>query len=130
VKRKEKMGMSKKTVLLFALLVLGTLLAVSAQAAEGNSCLIKAKKIYTISQGIIENGMILVEKGKIIQVGKNMPVPKGVPVLEAEVVIPGLIDAHTHVGVYSLPNVDENSDGNEMTNPITPRSRLDSLQLR
>jgi imidazolonepropionase-like amidohydrolase len=124
------MGMSKKTVLLFALLVLGTLLAVSAQAAEGNSCLIKAKKIYTVSQGIIENGMILVEKGKIIQVGKNMPVPKGVPVLEAEVVIPGLIDAHTHVGVYSLPNVDENSDGNEMTNPITPQVRaLDSFNF-
>jgi imidazolonepropionase-like amidohydrolase len=37
---------------------------------------------------------------------------------------------HTHVGVYSIPNVQENSDGNEMTNPITPAVRaLDSYNF-
>ena len=122
--------MMKKSVHLFVFLVFGSVLALSAQAAEGDSYIIKAKKIYTVSQGIVENGTILVEKGKIVQVGKNISVPKGLPVLEAEVVIPGLIDAHTHVGVYSLPDVEENSDGNEMTNPITPQVRaLDSFNF-
>ncbi|MBN2206982.1 MAG: amidohydrolase family protein, partial [Candidatus Aminicenantes bacterium] len=51
-------------------------------------------------------------------------------VIEAEVVIPGLIDAHTHLGVYSVPNVQENEDGNEMTNPVTPQVRaLDSFNF-
>ena len=122
--------MSRRSISAVVFLAIFTFLALSAQAAESNSYLIKAKRIYTVSQGTIENGMILVDKGKIVQVGKNISAPKGVPVLEAAIVIPGLIDAHTHVGVYSLPNVDENSDGNEMTNPITPQVRaLDSFNF-
>jgi imidazolonepropionase-like amidohydrolase len=122
--------MSGKSVRPFVFLVFSLILALSAQAAERNSYVIKAKKIYTVSQGIVENGAILVEKGRIVQVGKDIAVPKGLPVLEAEVIIPGLVDAHTHVGVYSLPNVEENSDGNEMTNPITPQVRaLDSFNF-
>jgi len=122
--------MSRKLTLYFGLAAGIVFFTRCGQAAERNTYLIKAKKIYTVSQGTIENGMIFVEKGKIAQVGKNVSAPKGTPILEVEVVIPGLIDAHTHVGVYSLPNVDENSDGNEMTNPITPQVRaLDSFNF-
>jgi imidazolonepropionase-like amidohydrolase len=35
-------------------------------------------------------------------------------------VTPGVIDTHSHLGVYAAPGVDANSDGNEMTNPSTP----------
>jgi len=92
--------------------------------------LIKAKKIYTVTQGVIEDGMILIEGGKISKVGKNILIPKGARELPANVVIPGLIDIHTHLGVYSVPMVEENSDGNEMTNPVTPQVRaLDSFNF-
>lgn len=92
--------------------------------------LIKAKKLYTVANGIVEDGMIFVKDGKISRVGKSFPVPKEAKVLEAEVVIPGLIDIHSHLGVYSIPQVEENSDGNEMTNPITPQVRaLDSFNF-
>jgi imidazolonepropionase-like amidohydrolase len=122
--------MSRKLTLYFGLAAGILFFTRCGQAAERNTYLIKAKKIYPVSQAAIENGMILIEKGKIVQVGKNIAAPKGTPILEVEVVIPGLIDAHTHVGVYSLPNVDENSDGNEMTNPITPQVRaLDSFNF-
>ena len=122
--------MSKRRMFFLGLAAVAVAFIVSAQAEEGNNYLIKSKKVYTVSQGTIENGTILVEKGKIVQVGKNISAPEGIPVLEAEIVIPGLIDAHTHVGVYSLPNVEENSDGNEMTNPITPQVRaLDSFNF-
>jgi len=91
---------------------------------------IKAKKIYIVSKKPIENGMILVEDGKIKRVGRRFSIPEDARVIEAEVVIPGLVDIHTHVGVYSTPNVEENSDGNEMTNPITPQVRaLDSFNF-
>ena len=94
------------------------------------SYLIKAKWVYTVSKGVIEDGMILVENGKITKVGKGIAAPAGVPVINSQVVVPGLIDIHTHVGVYSIPNVEENSDGNEMTNPITPQVHaLDSFNF-
>lgn len=122
--------MSKRRMFFLGLAAVAVAFIVSAGAEEGNSYLIKAKRVYTVSQGTIENGTILVEKGKIVQVGKNISAPEGIPVLEAEIVIPGLVDTHTHVGVYSLPNVEENSDGNEMTNPITPQVRaLDSFNF-
>jgi imidazolonepropionase-like amidohydrolase len=92
--------------------------------------LIKAKKIYTVNQGIIENGMILVKNGKIAKIGKDIAKPTGAKELQANVIIPGLIDMHTHVGVYSIPLVEENSDGNEMTNPVTPQVRaMDSFNF-
>jgi imidazolonepropionase-like amidohydrolase len=34
-------------------------------------------------------------------------------------VTPGLIDTHSHLGVYASPGVDAHSDGNEMTDPVT-----------
>jgi len=96
----------------------------------GDTYVIKADKIYTAAEGIIEDGMILIEDGKIARVGKDFSVPRGTKFVQAHVVIPGLIDIHTHLGVYSIPFVQENSDGNEMTNPITPQVRaLDSFNF-
>ena len=96
----------------------------------GETYVVKADKIYTATNGIIEDGMILVEDGKIARVGKDFSVPKGTKFINAKVVIPGLIDIHSHLGVYSIPFVQENSDGNEMSNPVTPQVRaLDSFNF-
>ena len=108
-------------------LILGIL---SSPCSADEVYLIKAKKIYTVTQGLIEDGMILIAGGKISKVGKNLTIPQGAEVLQANVVIPGLIDIHTHLGVYSVPMVEENSDGNEATDPITPQVRaLDSFNF-
>ena len=116
---------------IWVFLTAAVFLACAAPAfAAVDSYVIKAKRIYTVSHGVIENGLVLVEKGKIAKVGKDIAVPAGLPVINAQVVVPGLIDIHTHVGVYSIPNVEENSDGNEMTNPITPQVHaLDSFNF-
>jgi len=91
---------------------------------------IKAKKIYTVSSGLIENGMITIQDGKILQVGKNLAFPDGAREIEANIIIPGLIDIHSHLGVYSVPGVQENEDGNEMTTPVTPQVRaIDSFNF-
>jgi imidazolonepropionase-like amidohydrolase len=101
--------------------LLGLLSLSTALAAQ--SLVIRAERIHTVANGIIENGSILIEDGKISRVGVGFAIPGDVRILDATVVIPGLIDMHTHVGVYSVPRVDENSDGNEMTDPITPQVR-------
>ncbi|MEW5900053.1 MAG: amidohydrolase family protein [Acidobacteriota bacterium] len=116
--------------LLFFASFLGILLFFRPILGIEESLAIKGKRIYTATRGVIEDGMILVSAGKIARVGKNFSVPAGTRVLQAEAVIPGLVDMHSHAAVFSLPLVPETSDGNETTNPVTPEVRaLDSLNF-
>ena len=87
-------------------------------------------KIYTITNGIIEEGVILIDGGKIKAVGKDVKVPEGAEVIDAKgkIVTPGLIDAHSHLAVFGEPSVWANADGNETSDPVTPQIRgIDSL---
>jgi len=78
--------------------------------------------VFTGTGALIENGVVLVKDGRIEAVGPNLPVPAGYETVDGKGkwVTPGLIDAHSHLGVYASPSVPANSDGNEMTNPVTP----------
>ena len=69
----------------------------------------------------IENGMVLMRDGKVEAVGPAAAPPAGYEVVDAhgKWVTPGLIDAHSHLGVYASPSVAANSDGNELTDPNT-----------
>jgi imidazolonepropionase-like amidohydrolase len=106
-------------------------LAVSLPLLSARETLvIKARKVHTVMNGTIENGTIVIQNGKIVKVGRDVPVPAGARVIEAETVIPGMIDIHGHLGVYPVPVVEENMDGNEATNPVTPQVRaLDSFDF-
>jgi imidazolonepropionase-like amidohydrolase len=86
--------------------------------------------LFTISHGTIPEGTILVDRGRIAAAGSGLHVPRGARVIDAAGchVYPGLVDAHTHHGVYAEVSGPEGADGNEMTDPITPHVRaLDSL---
>jgi len=74
---------------------------------------------------VIKEGSVLINEGKIAQVGKDIAVPAGAKVIEAggKFIIPGMIDAHCHTGVFADGVGWEKSDGNEMTDPITPHLR-------
>ncbi len=88
--------------------------------------LIKNGKIYTMSDmGIIDNGDIRIENGKITEVSKNITPNDGEKVIElnGKLVYPGFIDAHCHMGLFEWGMGFEGSDGNEMTDPITPHMR-------
>jgi imidazolonepropionase-like amidohydrolase len=61
---------------------------------------VRAEAVLTVSKGTIKNGVVLVRDGKIAAVGANVKIPKGVKVLQAKVVTPGLIDAHSYLGCY------------------------------
>jgi imidazolonepropionase-like amidohydrolase len=69
----------------------------------------------------IRGGTVVMADGKIVSVGPAAAPPAGAQVIDAagRWVTPGLIDAHSHLGVYSSPGVQALSDGNEATQPNT-----------
>jgi len=91
---------------------------------------VKNAKIKTMVGTDIENGQIIVENGKIKAIGENLKKPKGAEVIDAgkNLLTPGLIDAHCHVGLFGEAVRWEGADGNEIADPITPQLRgIDSI---
>ncbi|MCF6097191.1 amidohydrolase [Thermovorax subterraneus] len=91
---------------------------------------IKGGTVYTMKGEIIEGGTVLIGDGKIVKVGKDIPVPEGCEVMDAteKYVFPGFIDAHSHVGIFEEGVGEIGEDGNEMTDPVTPHLRaLDAV---
>lgn len=83
---------------------------------------IKNGTINTITNGIIHED-ILVQNGKIIEIGKNIVAPLDAEIIDAngKFIFPGFIDAHTHLGLWEDGMGFEGADGNEETDPITPQ---------
>lgn len=92
--------------------------------------LIKNGKILTMGpQGTLENGQVLLKNGKIAAVGTNLDAPEA-EILDAKggYVLPGLIDAHCHIGIYETAIGFPGDDGNETSDPVTPHIRaLDGI---
>jgi imidazolonepropionase-like amidohydrolase len=82
-------------------------------------------KVMTMTQGTIERGAVLIKDGRIVALGKDVNIPKEAEVynVRGKVVMPGLIDAHCHTGIFPDGVGWIESDGNEMTDPITPHLR-------
>lgn len=91
---------------------------------------IRGGKVYTITNGTLENGTVLIENGKIKAVGSKIAIPKGATIVEAagKTVMPGMIDSHSHISLFGDPSLPATSDGNEITNYNTAELRgMDSL---
>ncbi|MEG0774652.1 amidohydrolase [Clostridium sp.] len=86
---------------------------------------IKNANIHTMAQENFENGMMLIESGKIAFIGRNLVIPEGAEVIDAKggFLMPGMIDAHCHVGMWENAMGFEGSDGNEAVDPVTPHLR-------
>lgn len=79
--------------------------------------------VFDGAGGKIENGTVLFADGKVVGVGgADLAIPAGYRRIDGagKFVTPGIIDAHSHLGVYPSPSVQGHSDGNEATAPTTP----------
>ncbi|HVE79027.1 MAG TPA: amidohydrolase [Gemmatimonadaceae bacterium] len=91
------------------------------RAFPSRPTLIRNAVIMTAVGPSIRGGSILLRDGKIVAVGATVDAPAEAVVIDGsgKYVTPGIIDTHSHLGVYAAPGVDANSDGNEATNPVT-----------
>ncbi len=107
----------KKT--LISLLICFVFIVPGLINAQDIPIVIKADKILTVTKGVLENGIIIVQKGKITAVGKDIPIPENYKLIEIKnsVVMPGIIDAGTTIGI-------DTSDLTEMFDPVTPQLKI------
>ena len=88
---------------------------------QAENILIKNASVYDGDGNEFSNTDILVQEGRIVAIGKDLPVTDDFKIIDAtdKWVTPGIIDIHSHMGVYPAPGVSTSSDGNEATSPVT-----------
>jgi adenine deaminase len=91
--------MKKILVTLLAFFTVGSMMA-----QTGGNVLVKGGTVLTVTKGTLEATDVLVTNGKIVQVGRNLSAPSGHTVIDANgmFVMPGIIDAHSHVAIDAV----------------------------
>ena len=112
---------------LLTFLLVGVPQSATAQIA------IQADTVYTMVGAPIVDGVVLVRDGEIEQVGaaNDVAIPSGYQTLSTSVVTPGLIDAHSVVGLAGMYNTDADQDQLDTSSPIQPELRaIDAYNAR
>jgi imidazolonepropionase-like amidohydrolase len=121
--------MIRRLLLTFILILTASALPVRAQ----DIIAITGGRLLTVTRGVVENGTLLIEKGKIVAVGSGLRIPPGAKVIDArgKVVMPGMIDAGNRLGLVEIPAEGITVDSTEYTEPVQPDLRvLDALNPR
>ncbi len=93
--------------------------------------LVKNGNLYTMDDGVKQGFDILIEDGKIREIGKGIRCDCEALDLGGMTVLPGLVDAHCHLGMWENGMDEEGADGNEFVNPSTPSLRaIDAVNPR
>lgn len=83
--------------------------------------LLRGARVMTAAGVIYPEGDVLVAGDTIEAVGAQLQAPDDATIIDVhgKVITPGLIDTHSHIGVYASPGFSGHSDGNEATTPVT-----------
>jgi imidazolonepropionase-like amidohydrolase len=90
-------------------------------AFPSRTTLIRNATVMTAAGPTMTNASVLLRDGKIVGVGANLAAPADAVIVDGtgKYVTPGIVDTHSHLGVYAAPGTSGNDDGNEATNPVT-----------
>lgn len=94
------------------------------QEREHAPILVQGAQLYVGDGTAMESADVLVRDGRIVQVAEGIERPDDDDLVvvdgRGKWLTPGLIDVHSHLGVYPAPSIAATSDGNEATSPATP----------
>ncbi|HYM87404.1 MAG TPA: amidohydrolase [Pseudoxanthomonas sp.] len=91
------------------------------RAIAAGPVLIRNATVLTGNGERLDGADVLLQDGKVVSVGRALPAPADATVVDGtgRWVTPGIIDVHSHLGVYPSPGMSAHSDGNEATAPVT-----------
>jgi hypothetical protein len=86
--------------------------AATTISATSGLLAIKVGRAETVAKGTIEHAVILIEAGKIVTIGEDLPIERGIPVLDRPLwtVTPGFVDAYSRLGLDSEGGDDMSAD--------------------
>ncbi len=98
-------------------------LAMASFASASDLLAIKVGHAETISHGRIDHAVILIEDGKIVTIGQDLPIERGIPVIDVPNlwVMPGLVDAYSRIGLEGRAG-SEFTPENKAENELFPRN--------
>lgn len=104
--------------------LLATCLSWASPAAAGDVA-VRGETVYTMAGAPLKDGVVIVRDGRIERVGPatEVAIPAGMRVLSAKVVTPGLVDAHSVVGLSGYLNQAHDQDQIERSAPVQPELR-------
>ena len=114
---------------LLILLIIWTVVVDTAKAQVA----VRGETVHTMAGSSIADGVVLIRNGKIERVGpaSQVQIPSGYKTLNAKVVTPGLIDAHSVVGLSGSLNQPQDQDQVERSAPMQPELRaIDAYNSR
>jgi imidazolonepropionase-like amidohydrolase len=102
----------------------------TAASTPTHPVLIQHATVLTATGHRYDPGFVLLEDGHISAVGEGdgpTPPKEGTTIVDGhgKFVTPGIVDPHSHMGVYPVPDTEGHSDGNELTDPITAGLRAE-----
>ena len=103
------------------------LLLLAASAASAQTIAIVGGTVHTVDGEVIENGIVLIEDGRIQNVGRSLSIPSNARRLDADgkIVIPGLIDVGTSVGLIEVLSLADTRDASlDNADPFRPSFRV------
>ena len=91
--------------------------------------LIRGATVWTAAGSVLDKTDVLLKDGKIAAVGKGLPAPAGAREVDGrgKHLTPGLIEPHSHIGVFPVPGLRAHADGNEIAKPVYPAARASQL---
>ena len=91
------------------------------RAAASAPTLVRNATVLTGTGQRLDDSDVLFIDGRIGAVGRGLAAPADAQIIDGRGrwVTPGIIDVHSHLGVYASPGVAASSDGNEATAPVT-----------
>ncbi len=83
--------------------------------------LIRNASVFTAAGPEQRGVSVLFQDGRVVAIGRDLTAPAEAVTIDGtgKWVTPGIIDTHSHLGVYAAPGTQAESDGNEATNPVT-----------
>jgi imidazolonepropionase-like amidohydrolase len=92
------------------------------RAVPSAPVIIRDATVLTGTGERLEEADVLLQNGRVAAIGRDLDAPPEATVVDGrgKWLTPGIIDVHSHLGVYASPGVSANEDGNEMTDPVTP----------